>query len=88
MVGFNSLRMVNKKSSVAIFDYQSLEAATNNFHESNLLGEGGSGRIYKACFDEKFLAAVKRIDGCRLEAEVEFEVMICVRLTWISFPKS
>lgn len=73
MVGFNSLRMVNKKSSVAIFDYQSLEAATNNFHESNLLGEGGSGRIYKACFDEKFLAAVKRIDGCRLEAEVEFE---------------
>ncbi|KAE7997256.1 hypothetical protein FH972_001904 [Carpinus fangiana] len=73
MVRFNSLRMVNKKSSIAIFDYQSLEAATNNFQESNVLGDGGSGRIYKARFDEKFLAAVKRIDGLRQNTAREFE---------------
>ncbi|KAG6669556.1 hypothetical protein I3843_01G244400 [Carya illinoinensis] len=73
MVRFNSLTMVDKKSAVAIFDYQSLEAATNNFHESNVIGEGSSGRIYKARFDEKFLAAVKRIDGFRLGVEREFE---------------
>lgn len=75
MVRFNSLTMVDKKSAVAIFDYQSLEAATNNFHESNVIGEGSSGRIYKARFDEKFLAAVKRIDGFRLGVEREFEVI-------------
>ncbi|XP_041016952.1 probable receptor-like protein kinase At1g80640 isoform X2 [Juglans microcarpa x Juglans regia] len=73
MVRFNSLMMVDKKSAVAIFDYQSLEAATNNFHESNVLGEGSSGRIYKARFDEKSLAAVRRIDGFRLGVEREFE---------------
>ncbi|KAF5466829.1 hypothetical protein F2P56_016719 [Juglans regia] len=73
MVRFNSLMMLDKKSAVAIFDYQSLEAATNNFHESNVIGEGSSGRIYKACFDEKSLAAVRRIDGFRLGMEREFE---------------
>jgi predicted Ser/Thr protein kinase len=84
MVRFNSLRMVNKKSLVAIFDYQSLEAATNNFQESNVLGEGGSGQIYKARFDEKLLAAVKRIDGFRQNAAREFEVMVSLKLIWIS----
>uniref|UniRef100_A0A2N9IGE3 Protein kinase domain-containing protein n=1 Tax=Fagus sylvatica TaxID=28930 RepID=A0A2N9IGE3_FAGSY len=73
MVGFNSMGMANKKGSVAIFDYPSLEAATNNFQESNLLGEGGSGQIYKARFDEKFLAAVKRIDSVSPDMEREFE---------------
>ncbi|GMY06080.1 probable receptor-like protein kinase At1g80640 isoform X1 [Fagus crenata] len=73
MVGFNSMGMANKKGSVAIFDYPSLEAATNNFQESNLLGEGGSGHIYKARFDEKFLAAVKRIDSVSPDMEREFE---------------
>ncbi|XP_041016936.1 probable receptor-like protein kinase At1g80640 isoform X1 [Juglans microcarpa x Juglans regia] len=84
MVRFNSLMMVDKKSAVAIFDYQSLEAATNNFHESNVLGEGSSGRIYKARFDEKSLAAVRRIDGFRLGVEREFEVIFSLKLIWIS----
>jgi serine/threonine protein kinase len=83
MVGFNSMGMANKKGSVAIFDYPSLEAATNNFQESNLLGEGGSGQIYKARFDEKFLAAVKRIDSVSPDMEREFEVMISLKLIWI-----
>ncbi|XP_030968004.1 probable receptor-like protein kinase At1g80640 isoform X3 [Quercus lobata] len=69
----NSLRMANSKGSLAIFDYPSLEAATNNFQESNHLSEGGCGHIYKAHFDEKLLAAVKRIDGITQDMEREFE---------------
>ncbi|XVE89179.1 hypothetical protein DITRI_Ditri19aG0129800 [Diplodiscus trichospermus] len=70
---FHSLWMARKKGSVAVIEYQLLEAATNNFQESNVLGEGGRGRVYKACFDEKFLAAVKKLDGGGQDAEREFE---------------
>ncbi|KAL0010827.1 hypothetical protein SO802_005935 [Lithocarpus litseifolius] len=69
----NSLRMANRKGSLAIFNYPSLEAATNNFQESNHLGEGGCGHIYKAHFDENLLAAVKRFDGVTQDMEREFE---------------
>ncbi|KAE8710944.1 putative receptor-like protein kinase [Hibiscus syriacus] len=59
--------------SVAVIKYRLLEDATNGFHESNVLGEGGRGRAYKACFDEKFLAVVKKVDDVGVEAEREFE---------------
>ncbi|KAH1055194.1 hypothetical protein J1N35_033259 [Gossypium stocksii] len=72
---FNSLPMASKKGSVAVIEYRLLEAATNNFRESNVLGEGGRGRVYKACFDGKFLAAVKKLDGGHnVEREFENEV--------------
>lgn len=29
------------------FSYETLEKATNYFHESNKLGQGGSGSVYK-----------------------------------------
>ncbi|TYI24234.1 hypothetical protein ES332_A06G219200v1 [Gossypium tomentosum] len=70
---FNSLPMASKKGSVAVIEYRLLEAATNNFRESNVLGQGGRGRVYKACFDGKFLAAVKKLDGGGHNVEREFE---------------
>ncbi|XP_010265697.1 PREDICTED: probable receptor-like protein kinase At1g80640 isoform X2 [Nelumbo nucifera] len=69
----NSLKTTGKKVPVSVFDYQLLEAATNNFRESNVVGEGGFGCIYKARFDENFLAAVKRLEGGGQDAEKEFE---------------
>lgn len=69
----NYSRMADKKSSVAIFDYQLLEAATNNFSTSNIMGESGSRIMYRARFDEHFLAAVKKADS---DADREFEVTV------------
>ncbi|XP_011015399.1 PREDICTED: probable receptor-like protein kinase At1g80640 isoform X2 [Populus euphratica] len=68
-----SLRMAEKKGSVAVIEYHLLEAATNNFQEVNVLGEGGRGCLYKACFSEKLLAAVRRFEGEEQDIEREFE---------------
>lgn len=75
MVKFNSLRMGSKKGSVAIFDYQLLEAATNKFSESNVLDEGDSGHVYRGCFDKKLLAAVKKLDCVGSDAERKVDVI-------------
>ncbi|KAK7402359.1 hypothetical protein VNO78_14559 [Psophocarpus tetragonolobus] len=73
----NYSRMADKKSSVAIFDYQLLEAATNSFCPSNIMGESGSRIIYRARFDEHFQAAVKKADS---DADREFQNEV----SWLS----
>ncbi|KAJ6934265.1 hypothetical protein NC651_009336 [Populus alba x Populus x berolinensis] len=65
--------MAEKKGSVAVMEYHLLQAATNNFQEVDVLGEGGRGCLYKACFSEKLLAAVKRFEGEEQDIEREFE---------------
>ncbi|KAF4353764.1 hypothetical protein F8388_024333 [Cannabis sativa] len=88
MVGFSSSRMgSSRKGSVAIFDYQTLEAATNKFGRSNVLSEGGSGTVYKAVLDEKVLVAVKKVDVTTTgsDAERKFNVMLSPFETEIGF---
>ncbi|XP_010245528.1 PREDICTED: probable receptor-like protein kinase At1g80640 [Nelumbo nucifera] len=80
----NSLRMTTTKNgSVSVIEYRLLEAATNNFRESNILGEGGFGRVYKARFDDNRLAAVKKLESGGQDAEKEFEnevdLLSCIR---------
>lgn len=56
------------------FDYKTLEKATCGFKDSNLIGRGGFGFVYKACFSNHTLAAVKRIENVSQEAKREFQV--------------
>ncbi|KAK3134214.1 hypothetical protein QOZ80_6AG0546410 [Eleusine coracana subsp. coracana] len=68
----NSMK-TSRKGLVAMIEYPSLEAATGKFSESNVLGVGGFGRVYKAVFDRGVTAAVKRLEGGGPEGEKEFE---------------
>ncbi|VAI80918.1 probable receptor-like protein kinase At1g80640 [Triticum dicoccoides] len=69
---FNTVKM-SKKGLVAMIEYPSLEAATGKFSESNVLGVGGFGCVYKAAFDGGATAAVKRLEGGGPDCEKEFE---------------
>ncbi|CAN0862486.1 Probable receptor-like protein kinase At1g80640, partial [Linum grandiflorum] len=62
-----------KKNSIVAMEYKLLEAATNSFHESNVLGEGCHGRVYAAHFDKRLSAAVKRLECRGQDVEREFE---------------
>ncbi|GLT46424.1 hypothetical protein SLA2020_201740 [Shorea laevis] len=43
------------------FSYESLEKATNYFHHSKKLGQGGSGTVYKGILPDGKVIAVKRL---------------------------
>ncbi|KAK9066057.1 hypothetical protein SSX86_015459 [Deinandra increscens subsp. villosa] len=70
---FNPLRMTGKKGSVTVIEYEWLVSATNNFHEDNVIGHGAFGSVYRACFNDHFLAAVKRIHVSGPDAHRGFE---------------
>ncbi|KAL6217045.1 PREDICTED: probable receptor-like protein kinase At1g80640 [Fragaria vesca subsp. vesca] len=70
---FNSIKMVGKKGLVTVIEYKLIEKGTSNFQESNILGEGGFGCVYRAHLDENLIVAVKKLDCATQDAEKEFE---------------
>ncbi|MED6143571.1 hypothetical protein PIB30_007517 [Stylosanthes scabra] len=73
----NYSRMADNKSSLAIFDFHLLEAATNSFSQSSIMAESGSRIVYRARLDDNFHAAVKKADS---DADREFENEV----SWLS----
>lgn len=74
---YSSMEDKCKKGSASVMDYKVLETATNNFRESDILGEGGFGCVYKARLEEDLYVAVKRLEGGSQDAVREFEVCFC-----------
>ncbi|XP_010529588.1 PREDICTED: cysteine-rich receptor-like protein kinase 11 isoform X1 [Tarenaya hassleriana] len=64
------------------FDFQAIEAATDNFSESNRLGQGGFGEVYKGIFPSGTQVAVKRLSRTSGQGENEFrtEVVLVAKL--------
>ncbi|XP_019086461.1 PREDICTED: cysteine-rich receptor-like protein kinase 19 isoform X1 [Camelina sativa] len=60
------------------FDFKVIEAATNNFSQSNKLGEGGFGEVYKGTFPSGVQVAVKRLSKTSGQGEREFENEVVV----------
>lgn len=72
----SSLKINRTKGSVSLMDYKLLETATNNFRESDILGVGGFGCVYKARLDENVYAAVKRLEGESPDSIREFDTEV------------
>ncbi|ESQ46582.1 hypothetical protein EUTSA_v10000655mg [Eutrema salsugineum] len=61
------------KGNVQCFDSKTLEKATGGFKDSNVIGQGGFGCVYKASLDSNTKAAVKKIENVCQEAKREFQ---------------
>ncbi|XP_078157091.1 cysteine-rich receptor-like protein kinase 6 [Carex rostrata] len=65
-----------------LIDLSTLKAATHNFHETNKLGEGGFGAVYKGILPNGQVVAVKRLSqssGQGLE-ELKNELVLVAKL--------
>ncbi|KAK1406745.1 hypothetical protein QVD17_38353 [Tagetes erecta] len=71
----------SKQSShlAKIFTSTVLEKATNNFHKSNVIGQGGYGTVYKGTLENKITVAIKKaksIDNNQIEQFINEVVML------------
>ncbi|KAK7316741.1 hypothetical protein RJT34_00423 [Clitoria ternatea] len=65
--------------SSRIFTYKELCAATQNFHPSNMIGEGGFGRVYKGHLKStNQIVAVKQLDRNGFQGNREFLVEVLI----------
>ncbi|XP_010448758.1 PREDICTED: cysteine-rich receptor-like protein kinase 5 [Camelina sativa] len=64
------------------FDFKVVEAATDNFSESNKLGQGGFGQVYEGTLPNGLQVAVKRLSKKSGQGEKEFknEVVVVAKL--------
>ncbi|KAB1201321.1 Cysteine-rich receptor-like protein kinase 10 [Morella rubra] len=63
-------------------DFVSIQVATNNFSDSNKLGQGGFGPVYKGALSDGKEVAVKRLSYCSEQGSEEFtnEVLLIMKL--------
>ncbi|KAL2525749.1 Protein kinase superfamily protein [Abeliophyllum distichum] len=73
---YNTFKTSCRKRSVTTMEYKMLESATKNFSESEILGMGGFGCVYKAKLEENLCVAVKRLQGGNSDAIREFETEV------------
>ncbi|OAY83611.1 probable serine/threonine-protein kinase PBL7 isoform X1 [Ananas comosus] len=66
----------NTHIAAQTFTFRELAAATKNFREDCLLGEGGFGRVYKGHLENGQVVAVKQLDRNGLQGNREFLVEV------------
>ncbi|CAJ1936280.1 unnamed protein product [Sphenostylis stenocarpa] len=73
---------IKKNSDLPFFDLSSIAAATDNFSDSNKLGQGGFGSVYKGLLSNGMEIAVKRLSKYSGQGIEEFknEVVLISKL--------
>ncbi|RWR90748.1 Protein kinase domain-containing protein [Cinnamomum micranthum f. kanehirae] len=58
------------------FSYDELKSSTNNFSESNEIGSGGYGKVYKGILPGQQIVAIKRAQQGSMQGGLEFKTEI------------
>ncbi|TYI23128.1 hypothetical protein ES332_A06G142500v1 [Gossypium tomentosum] len=71
-----------KNAEALQYDFSTISAATNHFSNSNMLGQGGFGSVYKGKLAGGELIAVKRLSTDSGQGDLEFknEVLLVAKL--------
>ncbi|KAG4195633.1 hypothetical protein ERO13_A06G120600v2 [Gossypium hirsutum] len=71
-----------KNAEALQYDFSTISAATNHFSNSNMLGQGGFGAVYKGKLAGGELIAVKRLSTDSGQGDLEFknEVLLVAKL--------
>ncbi|MED6131482.1 hypothetical protein PIB30_010235 [Stylosanthes scabra] len=71
-----------KYPELSQFEFEKLAIATNNFHLTNKLGEGGFGLVYRGTLEDGQEIAVKRLSSASCQGLEEFmnEVLVISKL--------
>ncbi|XP_061362286.1 G-type lectin S-receptor-like serine/threonine-protein kinase At4g03230 isoform X2 [Gastrolobium bilobum] len=83
LIGLGSLEEKDSEGiEVPYYTFRSILAATDNFSDSNKLGQGGYGPVYKGRFPRGHDAAVKRLSSVSAQGLQEFknEVVLIAKL--------
>ncbi|XP_061376508.1 cysteine-rich receptor-like protein kinase 10 [Gastrolobium bilobum] len=75
-------KLNDKISDIPYIDLGSLCVATKNFSDSNKLGQGGFGPVYKGILSNGQEVAIKRLSNCSEQGTEEFvnEVLLIMKL--------
>ncbi|KAH0733365.1 hypothetical protein KY289_004553 [Solanum tuberosum] len=67
---------VPQLKGVKCFTFEELKKYTNNFSESNYIGSGGYGKVYKGILPDGQLIAIKRAEQASKQGALEFKTEI------------
>lgn len=62
--------------SALSFHFRELAVATRNFKDTNLIGEGGFGKVYKGVLDSGLVVAIKQLNRDGVQGSKEFLVEV------------
>ncbi|KAK7280222.1 hypothetical protein RJT34_25284 [Clitoria ternatea] len=84
---FESIREDDDKDEITVaeslqLNFDTIQVATNDFSDSNKLGQGGFGAVYKGQLSNGQVIAVKRLstESCQGEMEFKNEVLLVAKL--------
>lgn len=78
----NQLASSTKMEVIKIFTAEELESAANKYHESQIIGQGGSGTVYKGTLPDGNVVAIKKakiVDESQIEQFIN-EIVILYKM--------